>query len=151
MRSRTLFFIVVAAGAAFIIIGIASAVDANVPKSVPVDGTVDPSKIDVLKPDMNVGSTANVTFKGSSFSVTVKDPDNKVIEARNVTSSTFNYHLVAQKEGVHLIETRNTGNDTVVITGFAQTKSGSLALAAPLLLAVTGIILIGISLRLRRA
>ena len=140
----------VAAGVAFIIIGAASAVNANIPVGVPVDFTISPGKVDQMKPDMDIGSKANVTWKGNSFSITVKDPDGKIIESHNATSS-YSYNLVAQKSGVYLIETRNTDNTTsVLISGTAQTKSSPLGVAAPLLLAVTGIILIGLSLRFRR-
>ena len=140
----------VAAGAAFIVIGIASAVNANIPVSVPVDYTISPGKVDLLKPDMDIGSTANIAWKGPAFSVIVKDPDGKVIESQNATAG-FSYNLVAQKSGVYLIETRNADNSSsVYISGHAQTKSSPLAAAAPLLLAVTGIILIGLSLRFKR-
>lgn len=140
----------VAAGAAFIVIGLASAVNANIPVSVPVDYTISPGKLDVLKPDMDVGSTANVKWNGSTFTITVKDPDGKMIESQNATSH-FSYNLVAQKSGVYLIETQNTDNkSSVFIYGTAQTKSSPTGFAAPLLLAITGIILIGLSLRFRR-
>src|ERR1051326_6725955 len=97
------------AGAAFIIIGIASAINANIAVSVPVDYTISPGKLDLLRPDMDVGSTANVTWKGAAFSITIKDPDGKVIESKNATSS-YSYNLVAQKAGVYLIQTLDTDN-----------------------------------------
>lgn len=150
MASRRTFYAMIAAGAAFIVIGIASAVNANIPVSVSVDGQVSPGKIDLLKPDMNVKSTANVSWQGQAFSVKVTDPDNVVIESQNATSS-YHYNLVAQKQGVYLIETRNTGNETDNISGTADTKSSPLGFAAPLLLAVTGIIMVGLSLRFRQS
>lgn len=140
----------IAAGAAFIVIGIASAINANIPVSVSVDGQVSPGKIDVLKPDMNVKSTANVSWQGESFSIKITDPSNEIIESQNATSS-YHYNLVAQKQGVYLIETNNTGNQTVNISGTADTKSSPLGVAAPLLLAITGIIMVGLSLRFRQA
>ena len=96
LTSRRTFFAMVAAGAAFIVIGIASAVNANIPVSVPVDYTISPGKVDLLKPDMDIGSTANIAWKGPAFSAIVKDPDGKAIESQRSAFRRGRYRSTTQ-------------------------------------------------------
>jgi hypothetical protein len=98
---------------------------------------------------MNEGNTASITVSGASYEVEIKDPEGIVI-ATNQGNSTFSYDLTAQKEGEYTITVRNTGNSDVSISGHAQTKASPLGLSGALMLAVTGIVLIGLGLRFRR-
>jgi Tol biopolymer transport system component len=143
----------VSAGAVFIAIGIASAIYSNIPVSVSVDGTVRPKAVDILTPDMNTGNTAHITFAGDNYTVIVKDPDNKVIASHNSSiasaSAPYVYDLTAEKDGQYNIETHNLGNSTVNITGNAQTKSSPLGFSGALMLAITGIVLIGLAVRVK--
>ena len=72
-----------------------------------------------------------------------------MIESRSGVSS-FIYDLTAQKAGKHRITVNNTGTSDLTIIGHAQTKSSPLGLSGALMLVVTGIITIGLGLRLRR-
>jgi hypothetical protein len=144
-----IFYIAIAAGAAFVAIGAASSLYSTVPVDVPLDYAVAPGRIEVLTPDMNVGNTATITVTGQAFEVTVEDPDTDVMlfERRN---STFSYDLTAVKSGEHRISVNNIGSGDVTISGHAQTRSSPLALSGALMLVVTGIIVIGLGLRFRR-
>jgi hypothetical protein len=138
-----------AAGAAFVAIGIASSIYSNVPVDVRLDNTLGPGEIDPITPIMNAGNTASITVSGASYELEIKDPDGVVIVTER-GNSTFGYDLTAQKEGEHTITVRNTGDSDVSIVGHAQTKASPLGLSAALMLAVTGIIVIGLGLRFRR-
>jgi hypothetical protein len=105
--------------------------------------------VDVITPDMNVGSTASISMSGTTFHIEIKDPDGQVIESRSGNSS-FSYDLTAQKAGEHRITINNTGTSDLTIAGHAQTKSSPLGLVGALMLVITGIITIGIGLRFRR-
>jgi hypothetical protein len=149
MLAGKVFYIAIAAGIVFIAIGIASSVYSNVPVDVPLDNTIRPGTVDVITPDMNVGSTASISVSGTIFHIEIKDPDGQVIESRS-GNSTFIYDQTAQKAGQHTITINNTGTSDLTIVGHAQTKSSPLGLIGALMLVVTGIITIGIGLRFRR-
>ncbi|MGH9877578.1 MAG: hypothetical protein ACRD5H_08060, partial [Nitrososphaerales archaeon] len=59
-----LFYAAIAAGAAFIAIGIASSVYSSVPVDVPLDYTLKPGMVDVISPNMNAGNTLAITVSG---------------------------------------------------------------------------------------
>jgi Tol biopolymer transport system component len=139
---------VVAAGAVFVAIGIASAIYANIPVRVSADGTVKPKGVDVLTPDMNAGNTAHISFQGDNYTVTVENPDNSVIASHNGTKG-YVYDLTANKDGQYRIETHNLSNSIVSIAGYAETKSSPLGFSGALMLAITGIVLIGLALRVK--
>jgi hypothetical protein len=143
------FYATTIAGAAFIAIGIASSVYSGVPVDVPLDFVIRPGQIDVISPDMNVGSTATLILEGSSYDVTVTDPEGRelLLERGN---STFNYELTAQRAGEYRIVVNNTGTADLTIGGRAETKSSPLGLTGALMLIVTGIIVIGLGLRFRK-
>ena len=149
MQSSKVFYITITAGIVFIAIGTASSVYSNVPVDVPLDNTIRPGTADVITPDMNVESTASISVSGTTFNIEIKDPDDQVIESRSGVSS-FSYDLTAQKAGKHRITVNNTGTSDLTIIGHAQTKSSPLGLSGALMLVVTGIITIGLGLRLRR-
>ncbi|HKI08761.1 MAG TPA: hypothetical protein VKA09_10225 [Nitrososphaeraceae archaeon] len=136
------------AGVAFILIGTISAFYNSIPVEVPIGNSVQPGKIDVLTPNMNVENTANVTIKGSAFSIAIADPDGKVIKSGNNLSD-FHYIVVAKKGGEHTITIRNTGNSQLYIEGSAYTKGNPIAFSGQIMLIVTGVIVTGLSLRLK--
>ncbi|AIC16603.1 hypothetical protein [Nitrososphaera viennensis] len=146
--ARKTFLAMLAAGAAFIAIGIAASIYANTAVAVPLDGTVKPGLADELSPDMNVGNTASMQVKGSTFDVEVREPDGVVVVSQKGLSN-FTYELTATKAGEHRITIQNTGSQNVQITGTAQTKSSPLELSGSLMLVVTGIIVVGLGLRFR--
>jgi hypothetical protein len=142
------FYAALVAGVAFIVIGAASSIDTNRTVDVSLDNTVGPGLPDIITPEMDVGNTASIIVSGSTFNVTVKEPDGRVIASEsNVTS--FNYDLTAQKAGEYRIEIVNTGSTNLTVSGHTQTKSSPLELTAALMLMITGVIVVGLSLRFR--
>ncbi len=144
-----LFYGAIAAGAAFIAIGIASSVYSTVPVDVPLDNTLRPGMIDVITPDMNAGSTLSIGLSGSGYDIAIVDPDGRLIVSER-GNTTFIYELTASKPGEHRITVNNTGSGDLAIVGHAETKSSPLGLTGALMLAVTGIIVIGLGLRFRK-
>jgi hypothetical protein len=143
------FYATTIAGAIFIAIGIASSVYTGVPVDVPLDYVIRPGQVDVITPEMNVGSKASMTLTGSAYEVAITDPDGRelVLERGN---STFNYDLTAQREGEYRIVVNNTGTADLSITGRAETKSSPLGLTGALMLIITGVIVVGLGLRFRK-
>ena len=148
LSRKTTFYAVLAAGAAFIAIGIASVIYNNTPVDVPLAGTIKPGMADVLTPNMNIGNTAHIVINGSIFNVNITDPNKQLIKSVDATSN-FVYNLVAKKEGVHRIEIKNVGSSELVIGGHAKTKGSEIAFGGQMMLIITGIIVTGFSLRLR--
>lgn len=148
MASR-IYYATMAAGAVFIAIGIASSIYAYTPVRVPLDNVVAPGRIDIIKPDMNPSGRADITVTGSSYEVTITDPQGRQL-AFERGNSTFSYDLTAQSAGIHQFLVNNTGSAELSITGHAETKSSPLGFTGALMLAVTGIIVIGLGLRFRR-
>jgi hypothetical protein len=147
-KRRKAFYALFAAGLSFIIIGTTSAVYNSVPVEVPMDNSIQPNKIDIITPDMNMGNTANLTVTGSLFNITIADPDRKVIRSDN-ESSYFHYILVAQKEGEHTITVKNVGNSQLDIVGSAYTKGNPIAFSGQMMLIITGVIVAGLGLKLK--
>lgn len=148
MLASKVFYAAMAAGIAFIAIGAASSIYSGTAVDVPLDGAVGPGVSDIITPDMNVGNTASIMVSGSTFDIEIQDPDRQVIRSEsNITS--FSYDLTAQKAGEYRIEITNTGSTDLAVTGHAQTKSSPLGLSAALMLVVTGVIVIGLSLRFK--
>lgn len=147
-KRRKAFYALLAAGLSFIIIGTTSAVYNSVPVEVPMDNSIQPNKIDIITPNMNMGNTANLTVTGSLFNITIADPDRKVIRSDN-ESSYFHYILVAQKEGEHTITVKNVGNSQLDIVGSAYTKGNPIAFSGQMMLIITGVIVTGLGLKLK--
>ena len=142
------FYAALAAGIAFIAIGAASSIYANTAVDVPLDNTVSPGTVDEITPEMEVGNTASIMVSGSTFDITIKDPDGQEL-ASETNSTSFSYDLTAQKAGVHTIEIDNTGSTSLTVSGHAQTKASPLGLSGALMLMITGVIVVGLSLRFR--
>jgi hypothetical protein len=146
---QTTFYTVLAAGIAFIVIGIASVLYNNTPVSVPLKGTLKPGLTDILTPNMNIGNTADILINGSTFNVTITDPNKQIIKFEHGISD-FNYNFSSEKEGVYRIEIKNTGSSELTVGGHAKTKGSEIAFGGQMMLIITGIIVTGLSLRLRR-
>lgn len=148
-RRRKTFYALFSAGAAFIVVGAISAFYNSIPVEVPIGNTVQPGNTDILTPNMNVQNTANITITGSTFNVVIADPDGKVIKSGNNLSD-FHYVVVAKNEGEHRITIRNNGNSQLSIEGSAYTKGNPIAFSGQMMLIVTGVIVTGLSLRLKK-
>jgi len=148
MLASKFFYAGMAAGVAFIVIGVASSIYTNTVVNVPLDNTVRPGLSDIITPEMNVGSTASIMVSGSTFNITIADPDRQLIRSEsNITD--FNYDLTAQKAGEYRIQIVNTGSTDLTVSGYTGTKSSPLGLSAALMLVVTGVIVIGLGMRFR--
>lgn len=148
-RRRKTFYALFSAGAAFIVVGAISAFYNSIPVEVPIGNTVQPGNTDILTPNMNVQNTANITITGSTFDVVIAGPDDKVIKSGNNLSD-FHYVVVAKNEGEHRITIRNNGNSQLYIEGSAYTKGNPIAFSGQMMLIVTGVIVTGLSLRLKK-
>ena len=148
LSRKATFYAVLAAGIAFIVIGIASVLYNNIPVDVPLTGTIKPSMTDILTPNMNIGNTAHVVIDGSVFNVIITDPNKQLMKSADAVSN-FDYNLIAKKEGVHRIEIKNIGTSELAISGHAKTKGNEIAFGGQMMLVITGIIVTGFSLRLR--
>jgi hypothetical protein len=148
LSRKATFYAVLAAGIAFIVIGIASVLYNNTPVDVPLTGTIKPRMTDILTPNMNIGNTAHVVINGSVFNVIITDPNKQLIKSADAVSN-FAYNLIAKKEGVHRIEIKNIGTSELAISGHAKTKGSEIAFGGQTMLIITGIIVTGFSLRLR--
>ena len=147
-KRKKAFYALLAAGLGFIFIGTISAIYNSIPVEVSIDNSIQPNKIDIITPNMNIGNIANITLTGSLFNITIADPDGKIIRSDNDTSY-FHYILVAQNEGEHTITVKNIGNSQLNIVGSAYTKGNPIAFSGQLMLIVTGVIVTGLSLKLK--
>ena len=147
-KRKKAFYALLSAGLAFVLVGTISAIYNAIPVEVSIDNTIPPGKIDILTPNMNTGNTANITIAGSTFNVTIADPNRKIIKSGNDIAD-FHYIFVAQNDGEHTITVRNTGNSQTYIEGSAYTKGNPIAFSGQMMLIITGIIVTGLSLRLR--
>jgi hypothetical protein len=142
------FYAALAAGVAFIAIGVASSIYTNTAVQVRLDNTVSPRTSDEITPEMDVGNTASIMVSGSRFNITIEEPDGQVlIDEDNITS--FSYDLTAQKVGEYRIVIDNVGSTNLAVSGTAQTKSSPLGLTGALMLIITGVIVVGLGLRFR--
>jgi hypothetical protein len=129
---QTTFYAVLAAGIAFIVIGIASVFYNNTPVDVPL-----------------TGNTADIVVRGSMFNVIIMDPSKQLIKSVDAISN-FNFSFTAKREGVHRIEIRNIGTSELTVGGHAKTKGSAIAFSGQMMLIITGIVVTGFSLRLIR-
>jgi hypothetical protein len=143
-----IFYIALAAGIAFIIIGAASGIYTNTAVDVPLDNTVRPGASDIITPLMDTGNTASITVSGSIFDITIQEPDGQVVVSETNATS-FSYDLTAQKSGEYRIVIDNNGGEDLTVSGRAQTKSGTFGFAGALMLVTTGVIVIGLGMRFR--
>lgn len=138
-----------AAGAIFIAVGVAAAIYSGVAVKVPLDYTLGPGLTDEITPEMEAGNTLSVRATGSTFDFVIQNPaGNNITSTRN--QSDFSYELTADTSGEYKVIITNTGASDVVITGTTQTKAGPLGFTAPMMLIITGVIVVGISLRFRQ-
>ena len=145
-RKKT-FYILMASGVAFIVIGAASMIDSNIPRKVALDSTLGANLTDVITPIMNKGSVGEIIIDGSKFNFKIEDPDKSIVVS--VTNqSHYKYNLVANKEGEYRFETKNLGSLALNIDGEVETKANALAFGGQMMLLITGIIVLGIGMKI---
>ena len=136
-----------ASGVAFIVIGAASMIDSNIPRKVALDSTLGANLTDVITPIMNKGSVGEIIIDGSRFNFKIEDPDKSIVVS--VTNqSHYKYNLVANKEGEYRFETKNLGSLALNIDGEVESRSNALAFGGQMMLLITGIIVLGIGMKI---
>jgi hypothetical protein len=96
---------------------------------------------------MNKGSVGEIIIDGSRFNFKIEDPDKSIVVS--VTNqSHYKYNLVANKEGGYRFETKNLGSSVLNIDGEVETKASALAFGGQMMLLITGIIVLGIGMKI---
>ena len=145
--SLVIFF---AAGSIFIAIGIASIIDSNIPRFVQVSEIIKPNQTGIFTPDMNTGNTANIFFNKSNALVVITDPNNAVILNKTQDNNIFNETIKSEKNGKYKILINNTGKTNLDLNLGAFSKASPIAFSGQMMLIITGIIIIGLGIRMRK-
>jgi hypothetical protein len=145
--SLIIFF---AAGSIFIVIGFASIIDSNIPRFVQISEIIKPNQTGIFTPDMNIGNIANIFFNKSNALVIIKDPNNIVILNKTVDNKIFNDTIKSDKNGRYKIQISNTGKTDLDLKLGAFSKASPIAFSGQMMLIITGIIIIGLGIRMRK-
>jgi hypothetical protein len=145
--SLVIFF---AAGSIFIGIGIASIADSNIPRFVQISEIIKPNQTGIFTPDMNTGNIANISFNRSDASTIIKSPNNVVIMNKTQDNQIFNETIKAENNGKYKIGITNTGNTDLSLNLGAFSKASPIAFSGQMMLIITGIIIIGLGMRMRK-
>ena len=151
MVSKSVYFYgLLIAGIIFIAIGILSIYYSNSSVKVDVDGVIKPNSIDILSPNMESGNTAFISVSGSLFNVSLTYP-NKTIDTLTESSSNYSFNLRATQDGEYFIEINNLGNSDILIDGYAFTKANKFTLIGQIILIITGVVIVTLGIRTRKA
>ena len=151
MISKSVYFYgLLIAGIIFIAIGILSIYYSNSSVKVDVDGVIKPNSVDVLSPNMESGNTAFISVSGSHFNMSITYP-NKTIVTLTESSSNYSFNLTATQDGEYFIEINNLGNSDVLIDGYAFTKANNFTLIGQIILIITGVVIVALGIRTRKA
>ena len=145
--SLVIFF---AAGSIFIGIGIASIADSNIPRFVQISEIIKPNQTGIFTPDMNIGNIANIFFNRSDASIVIMSPNNAVIMNKTQDNQIFNETIKAENNGKYKIGITNTGNTDLSLNLGAFSKASPIAFSGQMMLIITGIIIIGLGMRMRK-
>jgi hypothetical protein len=144
------FYILLAAGFVFIVIGIILLYSYSQPAEVPLHGILKAGMTDILTPNMNIGGTADIIITGSIFNITITDPVKHTIKSEARRTSYFNYNFTAEKEGDYKIKINNVGSSDLYVEGYAQNKLNGIAFSGPIMLIITGLIITGLAVRFEK-
>jgi hypothetical protein len=144
------FYILLAAGFVFIVIGVILLYLYSQPVEVSLHGILKAGMTDILTPNMNIGGTADILITGSIFNITITDPVKHTIKSEARRTSDFNYNFTAEKEGDYKIEINNVGSSDLYVEGYAQNKLNGIAFSGPIMLIITGIIITGLAVRFEK-
>ena len=145
--SLVIFF---AAGSIFIGIGIASIADSNIPRFVQISEIIKPKQTGIFTPDMNTGNIANISFNRSDASIVIMSPNNDVIMNKTQDNQIFNETIKAENNGKYKIGITNTGNTDLGLNLGAFSKASPIAFSGQMMLIITGIVIIGLGMRMRK-
>jgi hypothetical protein len=144
------FYILLAAGFVFIVIGVILLYLYSQPVEVSLHGILKAGMTDILTPNMNIGGTADILITGSIFNITITDPVKHTIKSEARRTSDFDYNFTAEKEGDYKIEINNVGSSDLYVEGYAQNKLNGIAFSGPIMLIITGIIITGLAVRFEK-
>jgi hypothetical protein len=151
MVSKSVYFYgLLIAGIIFIAIGILSIYYSNSSVKVDVDGVIKPNSIDILSPNMESGNTVFIAVSGSLFNMSITYP-NKTIDTLTESSSNYSFNLTATQDGEYFIEITNLGNSDILIDGYAFTKANKFTLIGQIILIITGVVIVTLGIRTRKA
>ncbi len=145
--SLVIFF---AAGSIFIGIGIASIIDSNIPRFVQLSEIIKPNQSGIFTPDMNIGNIANIFLNRSNSVVIITDPGNAVILNKTQDNKIFNETIKSNKDGKYKIRITDTGNTALDLKLGAFSKASPIAFSGQMMLIITGIIIIGLGIRMKK-
>ncbi len=145
--SLAIFF---AAGSIFIGIGIVSIADSNIPRFVQISEIIKPNQTGIFTPDMNTGNIANISFNRSDASIVIMGPNNDVIMNKTQDNQIFNETIKAENNGKYKIGITNTGNTDLSLNLGAFSKASPIAFSGQMMLIITGIVIIGLGMRMRK-
>lgn len=148
ISKKTSLIIFFVAGSIFIGIGIASIIDSNTPRFVKISEIIKPKQTGIFTPDMNIGNIANIFFDNSQAKVLVKDPINTVILNKTHIQGLFNETIKSNKDGKYKIQIANIGKTNLNLQLGAFSKASQIAFSGQMMLIITGIIIIGLGLRM---
>lgn len=149
MVSKSIYFYgLLIAGLIFIAIAILSFIIQILPAKVDVDGVIKPNSVDILSPNMESGNTAFITVSGSLFNMSITYP-NKTIITLIESSSNYSLNLTAKEAGEYFIEINNIGNSNILVDGYAFTKANEFTLIGPIMLIITGVVIVALAIRTR--
>lgn len=144
--SLAIFFV---AGSIFIGIGIVSIADSNIPRFVQISEIIKPKQTGIFTPDMNTGNIANISFNRSDASIVIMSPNNDVIMNKTQDNQIFNETIKAENNGKYKIGITNTGNTDLSLNLGAFSKASPIAFSGQMMLIITGIVIIGLGMRMR--
>ena len=150
ISKKVSFIIFLAAGGIFIGIGIVSIVDSNIPRYVQISEIIKPNQTGLFAPDMNTGNIANIYINKSNTIVTVFDPTNAVILNKTQNNKVFNETVKSNKDGKLKIRISNIGKTALDLKLGAFSKASAIAFSGQMMLVITGVIIIGLGLRMRK-
>ena len=114
---------------------------------VPLDGTLDPGKTDILSPTVKKGDPINIMIQGSIFNITVLNPNNELIKTE--LTSNISYNLIPTDDGEYTITIHNIGDSTLSIKGTAFTQGNSSSLIGHIMLIITGVVISALGIKTR--
>lgn len=136
----------IAAGIIFIGIGLISLFYVNISIKVKLDGVIEPGKVDIITPNMNIGDTLTIYISGSKFDLNITGPEKNNIAFMNSVSNVNNTYQ-AKITGKHVIQITNVGNTTVLVEGDTYTKGNQSFYIGQIMLIITGIVILGLGIR----
>ncbi|MER5175220.1 MAG: hypothetical protein ABJB76_10195 [Candidatus Nitrosocosmicus sp.] len=150
ISKRVSLIIFFAAGSIFIGIGIASIIDSNIPRFVQISEIIKPNQTGIFTPDMNIGNIANIFFNKSNSTVIITDPGNAVILNKTQVNKIFNETIKSDKDGKYKIRITDTGKTDLDLKLGAFSKASPIAFSGQMMLILTGIIIIGLGIRMKK-